>query len=443
MSGAPPFRLPGTHFAGAIGWLILGGAGLVAVAPDLAAARFLSPRVLAVTHLYTLGVIVASIFGALYQFYPMSLGAGARSIRVGVVGAWLLHGGAALVVAGFWFWRPWLQAAGWCALFLAIGCVAWNLLPQRRRVSQTRQVGAYVSAAHSMLGFALLLAGARIGASLGWWAIDRLDMIAAHFHLAAFGFAGLTAVGVGGRMIPMFLVSGPPPDWPMRVIGPGIVGGLLALTAGLLFGFRPAVWLGAMVGVGSAALFVVSIAGFFRRRLVRRLEPTFGHVLVGFGCLVLALAVGVAQLVLPGTSARGWVMYGEVTLLGWLIIFITGIWYRLFTFLIWLHFYGRPGTHVRPAAELVHHPTAWVALGLLASGVALLVAGTAEMWPVSTRIGAWSMLAGSLLVAAQYARIFGARKAGSAAAAGSRPAGRPIQERRLNGAIPARQPTLQ
>ena len=425
MSGAPPFRLPGTHFAGAIVWLLLGGAGLVAVAPDLAAARFLSPRVLAVTHLYTLGVIVASIFGALYQFYPMSLGAVARSIRVGMVGAWSLHAGAALVVAGFWFWRPWLQAAGWCALFVAIGCVAWNLLGHRRRMSQGRRVGAYVTAAHSMLGFAFLLAGARIGASLGWWTIDRLDMIAAHFHLAAFGFAGLTAVGIGGRMIPMFLVSGPPPDWPMRVIGPGVVGGLLALTGGLLFGFEPAVWLGSLIGVGSAVLFVISVARFFRRRLVRRLEPTFGHVLVGFGCLVLALAVGVAQLVLPGTSAHGWVMYGELTLLGWLVIFITGIWYRLFTFLIWLHFYGGPGARVRPAAELVHRPTAWVALGFLASGVILLVAGTAGMSLVSTRTGASGVLAGSLLVAMQYARIYGARNAGSAAAVGGRPAGSP------------------
>jgi hypothetical protein len=294
-------------------------------------------------------------------------------------------------------------------------------------MSQGRRVGAYVSAAHSMLGFAFLLAGARIGASLGWWTIDRLDMIAAHFHLAAFGFAGLTAVGVGGRMIPMFLVSGPPPDWPMQVMGPGIVGGLLAITGGLLFGFDPAVWLGALVGVGSATLFAVSVVRFFRRRLVRRLEPTFGHVLVGFGCLVLALALGVAQLVLPGLSARGWVMYGELTLLGWLVIFITGIWYRLFTFLIWLHFYGGPGSHVRPAAELVHRPTAWVALGLLASGIILLVAGTAGMSVVSTRVGASGVLAGSLLIAVQYARIYGARNAGSAAIAGTRPAELPVR----------------
>jgi hypothetical protein len=409
MSDAPPFHLPGTHFTGAIVWLLLAGAGLVAIAPDLAAARFLSPRVLAVTHLYTLGVIVASIFGALYQFYPMSLGAGARSVRVGVVGAWLLHAGVGLVAAGFWFWRPWLQAAGWWAVFLAIGCVSWNLLPHRRRMTQGRRAAAYVTAAHSLLGLALFLAGARIGASLGWWEVDRLGTIAAHFHLAAFGFAGLTAVGVGGRMIPMFMVAGAGPEWPMRWIGPTAVGGLMALAGGLLFGFRPAVWLGALLGVGAAMLFVLTVAGYFRRRLVRRLEPAFGHVMVGFSCLVLALAAGVVQLVLPGMSARGWVVYAELTLLGWLVVFITGIWYRLFPFLIWLHFYGRSGARVRQAAELVHRDSAWVALGLLACGLVLLVGGSAVGSVGGTRAGSSSVLAGSLLIAAQYPRIFRGR----------------------------------
>src|SRR5690606_35628954 len=156
---------------------------------------------------------------------PMSLGAGARSVRVGVAGAWLLHLGVVFLVTGFWYWVPALQAAGWCAVFLAIGCVSWNLLPHRRRMTHGKRTASYVSAAHAMLGFALLIGGARIGVALGWWEVDRLGAIAAHFHLAAFGFAGLTAVGVGGRMLPMFMVSGPGPDWPMRTIGPvGFVG---------------------------------------------------------------------------------------------------------------------------------------------------------------------------------------------------------------------------
>jgi hypothetical protein len=407
MSGQPPFRLPGIHFVGAVLWLVAAGAGLVVVAPDLAAANFLQPRVLAVTHLYTLGVIVASVFGALYQFYPMSLGAGARSVRVGVWGGWALHAGIAALVAGFWWWRPALQAAGWVLLFAAIGCVSWNLLPHRRRMTQGRRAAGYVTAAHSMLGLALFLAGARIGASLGWWSLDRLGTIAAHFHLAAFGFAGLTAVGVGGRMLPMFLVSGPAPDWPFRVIGPVGCLGLSLLAAGLLFNVTPLVWLGAILGLLAAALFAAVVAGYFRRRLVRVLEPAFGHVAVGFGFLLAALGTGVAQLATQGVSLRGWTVYAELVLLGWLVLFITGIWYRLLGFLLWLHFY-RPaaGAPARTAAELVHRSIAWTALGLLAAGVLALVSGTGIGSAAGARAGATGVLAGSLLVAGQYARIY-------------------------------------
>ena len=407
MTSAPPFRLPGVHFVGATIWLLLGGAGLVAIAPELAAAQFLSPQVLAVTHLYTLGVIVTSVFGALYQFYPMSLGAGARSVPVGVAGAWLLHAGVGVIVVGFWFWLPPLQAVGWLLLFLAIGCVSWNLLPHRRRMTQGRRAATYVSGAHAMLGFALLLAGARIGESLGWWTFDRLGTIAAHFHLAAFGFAGLTAVGVGGRMLPMFLVSGTGPEWPMRVIGPVASTALIVLAGGLLARYTPAVWLGALLGTGAAALFVSSVAGYFRRRLVRVLEPAFGHVLAGFASLVLGLGVGLVQLVTPGVSLRGWVVYAELILLGWLIVFITGIWYRLFAFLIWLHFYRGGGTvPVLTPAELVHRGTAWMTLGLLVAGVMFMVTGTALTSVTMARAGAVGVLGASMVITAQYLRIY-------------------------------------
>ena len=228
----PPFRLPGIHFVGGIAWLALGGVGLVAVAPFLAAGQFLDSKVISVTHLFTLCVITGAIFGALYQFYPRSLGAAPRSVGAGVIGAWLLHGGTALLVAGLWWWIPVLQALGWGMLFFAIGIVAWNLLPHRRRMDKgpARTTASYVSAAHVLFGLAFFLAGARIGNSLGWWSLDRLGLIAAHFHLAAFGFAGFTAVGVGSRMLPMFMVAARAPSWPVRYIGPVGSAGLVALA---------------------------------------------------------------------------------------------------------------------------------------------------------------------------------------------------------------------
>ena len=408
----PPFRLPGIHFLGGIGWLALGGAGLVAVAPLLAAGQFLAPAVLAVTHLFTLGVITGSIFGALYQFYPMSLGAAPRSVRAGVIGGWLLHGGIAALVAGLWRWIPWLQAAGWGVLFIVIGIVAWNLLPHRRRMEPgpARTTAAYVSGAHILFGLAFFLAGARIGNTLGWWTVDRLGLIAAHFHLAAFGFAGLTAVGVGSRMLPMFMVAAQAPRWPVRYIGPLGSAGLVLLAGGLTFGRPAAVWLGALLSLAAGMLFLSLVAGYFRFRMIPRLEPAFGHVLAGFISLGAAAATGFLLLATPGFSARGAIVYAGLTLLGWLVLFITGIWYRLLAFLIWLHFYGRDGApRVRTAAEIVHRPTAWTTLLLLAAGVAALLGGVAIGDGTVARAGAIVFLAGALLLLAHYAVIFAKR----------------------------------
>lgn len=411
MSNAPPFRLPGIHFIGVLVSLVAGSAALVVIAPALAAAQFLDPRVLAVTHVFTLGVIVTAVFGALYQFYPMTLGAAARSVAVGMAGAWLLHAGTVLLVAGFWFWLPVLQAAGWCAIFFAVGCVAWNLLPHRRRMTHGRRTAEYVSAAHAMLGFAMLIAAARIGESLGWWQLDRLGAIAAHFHLGAFGFAGLTLVGVGARMLPMFMVSGPAPERPLRWINPAATLGLLLLAAGLLFRFRPVVWAGAALGIGAAGVFVRMVAGFVSRRSVRRLEPAFGHVIAAFVALLLALALGLSLLVTPGVDERRWTIYAELVLLGWLVVLISGVLYRLFPFLIWLHLYARLGPG-RAAADLVHHKMAWCALALLVSGVATLAAGTGLASATLVRLGAAGFLLGTILVAAQYPRMFaGVRRA--------------------------------
>jgi hypothetical protein len=92
------------------------------------------------------------------------------------------------------------------------------------------------------------------------------------------------------------------------------------------------------------------------------------------------------------------------------VLFISGIWYRLLAFLIWLHFYGRDGAaRVRTAAEIVHRPTAWATLVLLATGIAVLLGGVGAGDADAARAGAVVFFAGTLLLLAHYATIFGQR----------------------------------
>src|SRR5690606_257011 len=71
---SPPAILPAEHFAAALLFFALGSVGLVVVAPELAAGSFFLPRVVAVVHLFVLGFILLSIYGALCQFLPVAVG---------------------------------------------------------------------------------------------------------------------------------------------------------------------------------------------------------------------------------------------------------------------------------------------------------------------------------------------------------------------------------
>ena len=404
---APPFALPGEHFAAGLVWLALGAAGLVMVAPLLAQGGFLAPRVIAVTHCFTLGWITTSIFGALYQLFPVALGVPARSVRVGHATFWVLQAGVALLVAGTWWWRPPLIAAGWVVLFLAVGGLAWNVLPQRRRAPRGRAIGLYISAAHMGLGFAMAVVAARIGAELGWWQIDRLGLLAAHAHLAVVGFATLTAVGVGSRLLPMFLLSHGHAEWPLRWIGPAVGAGLFVFATGELLSIRALTVSGALAMAAGIALYLALVAGYFVHRARPALDPGLAHVAAAFVYLTLATGLGLLVFLLPGFHPRLIVTYAVAGIIGWLSLLVAGIYQKIVPFLTWLHRFaarvGEPG--VPRIADLTVPAVGWTMLVLFAGSLLLLLAGIAAGAGVLARTGAAGFAAATALLVGQYARL--------------------------------------
>jgi hypothetical protein len=402
----PPFQLTAEHFAAALLWLLAGAAGLTVVAPDLAAGNFLAPRVLAVTHAFTLGVLTTTIYGALYQFFPGALGIAIRSPRV-AHWTWVAHGlGTAALVAGFWTWRPPLLAAGWVLLFAGVFGSSWNLLPQRRKAPHGLLVGRYVAAGHIALGTAMLVALARIGNSLGWWPADRMAVIASHFHLAVFGFVVFTAVGVGSWMLPMFLLAARAPTWPLRWIGPVGLAGLALLTAGALAGWHAISRLGGLLVLASAVLYLWQLALYFRHAERRGLDPAMAHVALGVLHFAAAVAAGVA--ILAGSSnVRLWTAYGLLAIVGWLVLLVVGVLYKILPFLAWMNLFGpRAAQAGAPRQEaLTSAGLARLSLVCLAPGVWGMAGGILAGHPVLTRAGAWFYLAGVIAVLAQYARI--------------------------------------
>ena len=401
----PPFPLLAAHFLLVACSLLLGSVCLVMVAPRLAVGDFLAPHVLATVHLFTLGVLLTAITGVMHQFYPLALGWALRSRRGAAAGTTMLITGVVMVVSGFWFWLPGLLALGWLAIFGAVGCVAWNLLPARRRVPQARLVGAFVSAGHVALGLAMLLAAGRIGEFLHWWTMDRLGTIAAHYHLAVLGFGTLTAVGVGSRMIPMFLVSHGAPTRTIPWIGVLAGVGLTVFAIGAPFHLPVLVWLGASFMFASVLLYLSLARGYFQHRLKRASDPAMTFVRTAFLNLGCAALVGVILLLTPGFHAGLWVTYALIGILGWLMMLIMGILQKLVPHLGRMHLFGRAGRPIPEVHELIRPAVVRTALIAAESGLVLLAAGALAVHPLLAQLGAAFWLAGVLLVVGQFGRI--------------------------------------
>ena len=402
----PPFWLTAEHFATALLWLLAGAVGLVAVTGELAAGNFLAPRVLAVAHIFTLGVLTTTIYGALNQFFPGALGIAIRSVRV-AHWTWVLHtAGTLALVTGFWLWRPALLGIGWIFLFAGVFGSSWNLLPQRRRAPRGLLIGRYVSAGHIAFGTAMLVALTRVGNTLGWWPIDRMAVITSHFHLAVFGFVVFTAVGVGSWMLPMFLLAASAPTWPLRWIGPVGMAGLAVLTTGALGGWPIVARVGGTLVLASALLYLVQLALYFRYAERRPIDPAMAHVALGVAHFAVAVVLGAA--ILAGVSSiRLWITYGLLAIVGWLVLLVVGVLYKILPFLAWMNLFGPRAAQAGAPRQEDLTSTAMVrlSLGLLALGVWGMAGGTMRGHPQLILAGASCYLAGVLTVLGQYVRI--------------------------------------
>lgn len=403
----PPFVVPASFFITALTWLIVGSVALVGAAPALAHGNFLAPEVFATVHAFTLGVITTTIFGVFHQFLPMALGVSARSIRAGLWALGALTAGTLALVLGFWADLSMCKGIGWTLVFVAIGIEAWNLPIRKGRAPGSAHVRAHIAAGHAALGLALAFAGARIGENLGWWTVDRMGVITAHFHLAALGFATLTAVGVGSRMLPMFLVSHGAPTWPVRFIAPTTLAGLLLFSSGAVAHIPPLTIGGGLAMAVGALLFVHLVRGYFVRRLRRAIDPPLTHVVVAVVALAVTVGIGLILLLVSGTHPRLRVVYALLAILGWLVFLVLGILYKIFTHLSWIHVHGRrTGAVAMTVNDLLRPKWTRTSLLLLVAGLLTLVLGTALGSARIATAGAVGWLSGALLVPAQYLRMF-------------------------------------
>ncbi len=403
---APPFRLPGEHFAAALMFLLLGAAGLVVAAPLLASGFYPSPRVVGVTHLFTLGWITTSIMGALYQFLPVALGEPIRSRRMAHATFALYVPGLLVFVAGLLSGHKDAMLAGALTFGTAIVLFAANLGRTLVRAKR-RDVTWWALACADVFLLVTLVFGMALAGNLRWGYLggNRLTALATHLHVALAGWVLLVIIGVAHRLLPMFLLSHGVGD---RFARAAVA--LVASGAGTLAVLHHASapfsrWLpGALIAAG-VVCFLIQARRFYAHGNRPALDP--GMRLAAAALALLGVALVLAAPVLAGVAAPRVATAYVLTLVLGLSLFVAAHYYKIVPFLVWYHRFG-PLAGKRPVprvAELYSARLAAVAGALLLAGVVGLAGAVAAGSPGFARLAAIAFAAGVTVEAFQMLQL--------------------------------------
>lgn len=404
----PSLVLAAEHFAAAMLYLLGGGVGLVWIAPQLAAGAYLSPPVAAVTHLFTLGWLTMTIFGALSQLLPVALGAPIRSVRAGHASFWSFAPGVGLFAAGLATGSGSLRHAGIALVAAGIVVQAGNLVATlaRARVRDVTWAGV-------ALGLTFLTSTLVLGVVLlhnlhtGFIAGARIRVLAAHLHLAIAGWALIMMTAVSHRLMPMFLLShNADTRWTRRALCLQALG-VTILVTGLLVQIAFARWVGALLLAAGVGCFVRQARAFHRARIKPKLDVGLRFARAALLFLLVSTGLGVALLVEGVASLRLVTAYVTTALLGGIVLYVMGFFYKIVPLLAWTaRFRGRMGKGKVPTvAELYSPRVAQVQLVVMTAGVALLGGGILAGSAHVTRCGAVLFLGGILLFMSQIIRV--------------------------------------
>ena len=411
-------RLAGEHFAAATLYLLAGSVGLVWIAPELAAGNYLSPHVAGVTHLFTLGWLTMTIFGALYQLLPVALGAPIRWPKLGHLSFWAFAPGAGLFACGVADNSTMLHHVGVGLVAIGVILAVINIAATLPRARSRDVTWAAIAIAITYLSSTLVLGVVLLhNIHTGFIASARLHVLATHLHIAIVGWALIMIVGVAHRLLPMFLLAhGADTRWTKRALVL-LACGLPLLALGINAQISAASWAAVTLMEAGLACFIYQAASFFRVRVRKRIDIGMRFAAAGLAFLVAAALLGPVVLWLGPSATRLATVYVLLGLVAGIVVFVSGFFYKIVPLLAWTARYSGP-TRTAGAPTVAQLFSARVAEAQLAVMVSSLVILSAAILAGSAMVayaGAGLFMLGVLLFVTQIARVALGRPRGATA----------------------------
>lgn len=379
---------------------------LLMISPGDLLHHYFNPHTLAITHIMALGWGTMMILGASHQLVPVLVETKLYSIKLAWTTFILAGAGIPLLSYGFYVFDMG-SPAKWGGRFILLSIIAYLV---NLGMSMQKSKHENVHAVFIFTSVLWLLATATIGLmlvynfSFPFMPKSSLEYLPLHAHVGVIGWFLLLVMGVGSRLIPMFLISkysNPRQLWWIY----GLVnGGLLTFFFIFLFSNNRLLLFLPLAAVGAA---IISFGNYcyksYRQRIRKKLDEQMKISLLSIMMMLLPiifLAIIIVLLVVfPAQNTRLITTYGFIIFFGWITAIILGMTFKTLPFIVWNKVYHRlAGTKKTPNPKDLFNNTIfkWMSVAYI-PGFILYVAGILLAEILLLKIAAALLLVTSVL----------------------------------------------
>ena len=367
--------------------------------------HYFNPGALAITHLMALGWASMIILGASHQLVPVLIEGKLYSNTLAYTSFVLAAIGIPLLVYAFYvFDMGWPAQSGAIAINLGMLAYLLNLSISMARSPKKSVYAAFIFAAISWLLLTTLLGMLLVfNFTHELLSSNSLTYLPLHAHMGIVGWFLLLVMGVGARLIPMFLISKYTNEKLLWVIFGSINLGLVLFVLSAICPHHeiPLLIPTLLVSAG-ILLFGFYCRKAYQQRIRKQLDQPMKVSLLSIALIGLPLVLLLAMLVLlfyTGEQPGLVLLYGFCIFFGWLTAIILGMTFKTLPFIVWNKVYqlrsGR-GKTPNPKDLFSAGQFKWMAISYL-GGFVVFALGLALQEDLLLKSGATLLVAAAFL----------------------------------------------
>lgn len=303
--------------------------------------HYFHPDTLAITHLLALGWGTMMILGASHQLVPVLTEGKLFSNLLAYLSFSLAALGIPLLVYSFYVFN--MGEPAQCGAILINAAIFLYLVNLAVSITKSKKENIHAVFVLTAVIWLLIttLAGLLLiyNFTLNILPKDSLYYLSLHAHLGIIGWFLLLVIGVGSRLIPLFLISKYSNTGSLRIIYILINTGLLSFIIIFLY-FNQAIFylLPAAAVVTALIMFGYYCYRSYRQRIRKQVDDQMKISLLSVVMMavpVITLTGILAFLLLSGQNIKLTLLYGFSVFLGWITAIIFGMTFKTLPFIVW------------------------------------------------------------------------------------------------------------